>query len=104
VRDAKGRQNPRDVSEQDKPWFCYIARCGDGSLYVGIATDLEEREKEHNWGVGAEFTAERRPVKVVWSEQFANQSDAHAREVEIKGWSRRKKLDLVTGKRGARRR
>ena len=30
-------------------WFCYMVRCKDESLYVGIATDLAERVKEHNW-------------------------------------------------------
>ncbi|MGH9815983.1 MAG: GIY-YIG nuclease family protein [Candidatus Acidiferrales bacterium] len=87
-----------------KPWFCYLARCKDGSFYSGIATDLEEREKEHNCGVGAVFTAKRRPVKIVWSEEFGSQHEARRREVEIKGWSRRKKSDLITGRREPTRR
>jgi len=46
-------------------WFCYMVRCRDGSLYVGIATDVNERVKRHNWGVGPAFTAKRRPVSLV---------------------------------------
>jgi predicted GIY-YIG superfamily endonuclease len=51
-------------------WFCYMVRCSDGSFYVGVATDLEARLKEHNWGVGARFTAKRRPVELVWWQEF----------------------------------
>jgi putative endonuclease len=40
-----------------------MVRCSDASFYVGIATDVEERVKRHNWGVGPEFTAKRRPVE-----------------------------------------
>ena len=83
------------MSEKSQEWFCYMVRCRDGSLYVGIANELVEREKEHNWGVGATFTAKRRPVKLVWSEKRKSQSDARKREIEIKGWSRKKKLDLI---------
>ena len=72
-----------------------MVRCRDGSLYTGIATDLVEREKEHNWGVGAAFTAKRRPVKLVWYEERSSQGEAHRREVEVKGWSRKKKLKVI---------
>ena len=76
-------------------WFCYMVRCADRSLYVGVATDVGERIKEHNWGVGATFTAKRRPVSLVWQQRFENQRDARERERELKGWRRAKKLTLV---------
>ncbi len=72
-----------------------MVRCRDGSLYVGVATDLKERVKEHNWGVGAKFTARRRPVELVWYERLAGYGAARKREAEIKGWGREKKLKLV---------
>ena len=72
-----------------------MLRCSDGSLYVGIATDLEERVKELNWGVGAAHTEKRRPVMLVWNEEFPNRAAARKREVELKGWGRRKKLALI---------
>jgi len=80
----------------EKIWFCYMVRCRDGSLYVGIATDVLERVKRHNWGVGPEFTARRRPVELMWSERCGSSEAARRREKEIKGWSREKKLALTT--------
>ncbi len=78
-----------------QPWFCYMVRCRDGSLYVGIAADLDERVKEHNWGVAATFTAKRRPVTLIWFERCESQELARRREVAIKKWSRTKKLQLI---------
>ena len=83
------------VNEASKPWFCYVVRCREGSLYVGIAADLEERVREHNWGVGAAFTAKRRPVALVWFELFASHEEARKRVGAIKRWSRTKKLQLI---------
>jgi len=76
-------------------WFCYIVRCKDDSLYVGIATDVAERVKRHNWGVGPAYTAKRRPVKLIWSECCGGSNAARKREKEIKGWNRIKKLAMV---------
>ncbi len=76
-------------------WFCYMLRCSDDSLYIGIAVDVEERVKKHNWGVGPEYTAKRRPVVLIWSERCGTSENARRREKEIKGWNRRKKLALV---------
>jgi putative endonuclease len=76
-------------------WFCYMLECRDGSLYVGIATDVDERIKRHNWGVGPAFTAKRRPVELIWSERCGSAAIARPREKEIKGWSRERKLGLL---------
>ena len=82
-------------------WACYMVRCRDGSLYVGMTNDLEERIKEHNWGVKSEFTTKRRPVVLVWREKQTDRETARRREKEIKGWSRKKKLELIaSGNRG----
>jgi len=81
--------------ESHAPWFCYMLECSKGSLYVGITTDVPERVKRHNWGVGPEFTARRRPVKLIWSELCGSSDGARKREKEIKGWSRKKKLSLI---------
>jgi putative endonuclease len=81
--------------ELAEEWFCYMLECRDHSLYVGIATDLVERVKRHNWGVGPEFTARRRPVKLIWYEKHGSAETARSREKEIKGWGRAKKLALV---------
>jgi len=81
--------------ETGETWFCYMVRCSDGSLYVGIATDVAGRVKKHNWSVGPAFTRKHRPVALIWSECCGSCEAARAREKEIKGWSGSKKLTLV---------
>jgi putative endonuclease len=76
-------------------WFCYMLRCKDGSLYVGVAMDPMHRVKQHNWGVGAKFTAQRRPVELIW-EKLPDHKTARQREVQLKGWRREKKLSLLS--------
>jgi putative endonuclease len=78
--------------------FFYLARCRDGSLYSGWTTNLVAREKAHNSGKGAKYTAGRRPVKIVYSEKFAEKSAALKREAAVKKISRAEKLKLVDGK------
>lgn len=80
---------------EEASWFCYMVRCRDGSFYVGIATDVEERVKRHNWGIGPGYTAKRRPVELVWSERCGSSVAARELEKEIKSWSRVKKLKLM---------
>ena len=77
-----------------------MVRCVDGSFYVGIANDVEERIKRHNWGVGPGYTAKRRPVVLVWTQRYESSDAARRREKEIKGWSRTKKFELVKKWRG----
>ena len=90
------------MAETKAIWSCYMVRCSDGSLYVGIATDAEERVKRHNWGVGPGYTAKRRPVELVWSECCGSSEAARRREKEIKGWNRSKKFELVERRPGGK--
>ncbi len=76
-------------------WYCYMLRCRDGSFYIGITNDLEDRLQEHNRGKDSDYTSKRRPVHLVWSEPHPTKESARRREVEIKGWSRRKKEALI---------
>jgi predicted GIY-YIG superfamily endonuclease len=82
---------------QVEPWFCYMLRCRDGSLYVGMTNDVAGRVGKHNRGLGPEFTKRRRPVELIWSQEFLDRLAARERDVELKGWSRKKKLSLVAG-------
>ncbi len=84
------------MAEAETVWFCYMVCCSDGSLYVGIATDVEERVKRHNWGVGPNYTAKRRPVQLIWNQRCGSSDAARRREKEIKSWSRAKKLRLCS--------
>jgi putative endonuclease len=83
--------------EKPATWFCYMLRCKDGSLYVGVAMDPMHRVRQHNWGVGAKFTAKRRPVELIWWEKLPDLKAARQREVQLKAWRREKKLSLLTG-------
>lgn len=66
-------------------YYVYIVECVDTTLYTGIATELERRIDEHNTsGKGAKYTRARRPVKLVYSEEYSDRSTASKREYEIK--------------------
>ena len=76
--------------------FVYILECGDGSLYTGWTTDVEERVKMHNSGSGAKYTRSRLPVKLVYFEEVDGRSAALKREAAIKKLTREKKQLLIT--------
>ncbi len=76
-------------------YFVYILRCGDGSLYTGITTDLERRVAVHNSGKGAKYTRSRLPVTPVWWEKVPDKGAALRRELEIKALTRAEKLELI---------
>jgi putative endonuclease len=78
------------------PWV-YIVRCSDDSLYVGHTHNVHSRERTHNEGLGSRYTAERRPVKVVYSESHDLLDAAIARERQLKRWTRAKKETLIAG-------
>ena len=75
--------------------FVYILECGDGSLYTGWTTNVEERVKMHNSGSGAKYTRSRLPVKLVYFEEVDGRSAALKRETAIKKLSRDKKILLI---------
>lgn len=78
-------------------YFVYIVKCSDNTLYTGIATELERRIQEHNDSdKGAKYTRVRRPVSLVYSEEYPDRSSASKREYEIKKkMSRIEKLKLI---------
>jgi predicted GIY-YIG superfamily endonuclease len=78
------------------PWV-YIVRCSDKSLYVGHTDDLDSREKTHNDGRGSRYTAQRRPVQVVYFESHDSSESAIARERQLKRWTTSKKEALIAG-------
>ena len=76
-------------------WKLYILRCGDGSLYTGITTDVSKRLEVHSSGKGAKYTRGRGPLKLVYEEVCGDHSAALKRELEIKSLSREEKLKLI---------
>ncbi len=73
-------------------WFIYILLCTDGSYYTGATNNLEKRFLEHKSGKGGRYTRSHKPLKLIYSEQFKTKSEALKREIEIKGWSKQKKI------------
>ncbi|MBA3020104.1 GIY-YIG nuclease family protein [Propionicimonas sp.] len=80
--------------------WTYLLHCADDSYYVGSARDLDARMADHASGHGAEYTAKRLPVRLVWAEEFERVDDAWALERRIHGWSRAKKEALIDGRFG----
>lgn len=76
-------------------YYTYILECSDTTLYCGYTNDVEKRVKTHNDGKGAKYTKSRLPVRVVYTESFAEKSDALKREMQIKKLPRKKKLELI---------
>ena len=79
----------------DKQWFLYILRCGDGSLYTGITTDVEKRLEAHRSGKGAKYTRGRSPLELVYRESCGSHSDALKREHQVKMLTREEKQNLI---------
>jgi len=76
-------------------FWVYILKCSDGSYYTGHTDNLEKRIGEHTVGIIQGYTTTRRPVKLVFSDEFQTRYEALSRERQIKGWSRRKKEALI---------
>ena len=74
----------------------YILRCADNTLYTGITTDLLRRLSEHNhdskW---AKYTKARRPVSLVWSQEYPDRSSASSEEYRIKKLTKQQKEIMI---------
>lgn len=78
--------------------YTYIVRCRDKTLYTGWTTNLDKRIHDHNRGKGARYTRSRRPVELVYYEEYETKKEAMQREYAIKQLSRQKKLSLIREK------
>ena len=78
-------------------FWIYILRCGDGSYYTGHTDNLEKRLGEHQTGACAGHTARRQPVELAWSQPSATREEALAAELQVKGWTRKKKEAMMRG-------
>ena len=81
------------------PWFVYVARCADGTLYVGIARDVAARISQHDAGLGARYTRGRGPLTVLATRRCAGQGDALRLEMALKRLPREAKLSLTASRR-----
>lgn len=74
----------------------YILKCSDSTLYTGSTVNLVKRLREHNeLKSGAKYTRARRPVDVVYQEEYKTFAAVRAREAEIKRMTRKRKLILI---------
>ena len=79
-------------------YYLYLLMCADGTLYTGIALDVEKRLNEHNTSIlGARYTRSRRPVKLIYSKEVGDQATASREEYRVKQLSRQGKLALCEG-------
>lgn len=79
-------------------WQVYLVLCNDGTLYCGIARNVDSRLQEHNAGKGAKYTKPRRPVRLVWySDPVFSRSDATKLEIKIKKLTRAQKWAIIKG-------
>ena len=78
-------------------YYFYMLRYSDGSYYVGHTNDLDQRLAAHERGAIEGCTLSRRPVELVFSDQFSTRLEAFHRERQIKGWSWAKKEALIKG-------
>jgi len=76
-------------------WFVYILRCGDGSLYTGVTTDIDRRVAAHQRGTASKYTRARRPVRLACLEPVGGRAEALKREAAIKRLTRQAKLELI---------
>src|SRR5947209_1308337 len=80
---------------RDAHYHVYVMASRSRVLYVGVTNDLPRRVDEHKRGLTPGFTSRYRVSRLVYFEEFADIRDASAREKELKGWRRSRKLELV---------
>lgn len=85
----------RQEGRRENMNYTYIVRCRDGTLYTGWTNNLEKRMETHNSGKGARYTKSRRPVKLVYYEEFETKEEAMSREYAIKHMKKSKKEKLI---------
>ena len=83
------------MPQHQHPSWVYVLQCNDGSYYTGCTTNLEERVYQHQKGLYSGYTSKRRPIKLIWFEEFRDVHEAIDIERQIKGWSRKKKEALM---------
>ena len=91
---SRPQRNENNQAANQADWFVYLIRCGDGTLYCGIALDVEGRLKLHQEGKGAKYTRGRGPLALVYREACGTKAEALRRERGIKRMSRAAKLRL----------
>ncbi len=77
-------------------YYCYLVQCADGTFYTGSTNDVAKRVATHNAGKGAKYTRNRRPVKLLYQQEFDDKHAALSFEAKFKQHSRRQKEAFLT--------
>jgi len=80
-----------------KPWFLYMIECADGSIYTGIAVDVEARYQAHCQGMGARYTRSHPPARLLGYESHSDRSSAAKAEYRIKQLTAMEKRRYAAG-------
>lgn len=78
-------------------WFVYIIECKDGSFYTGMTWKPELRFDQRLSGLGGKYTAKHGVKQLVYLEEYETLDEARLREKQLQGWTREKKLKLISG-------
>lgn len=78
-------------------WVCIVTNRPNGTLYVGVTSDLPRRVWEHREGAADGFTKKSRLKRLVWAERHDDIRSAIQREKNVKHWPRAWKVDLILG-------
>jgi putative endonuclease len=97
LRGMKDTAGPPTESGSPAAWHLYILKCGDGSYYTGVTTDIVRRVREHREGKASRYTRTHQPVALVHREECGGRSQALSRECAVKSLSRAAKDTLVAG-------
>ncbi len=76
-------------------FYVYFLKCNDNSFYCGYTNDLNKRLMAHNKGIGSKYTKKRRPVTLIYSEEYLTRSEAMKREYALKQLNRKQKEELI---------
>lgn len=83
------------IKTDSAPYFVYIVRCCDGTLYTGCTHDVTKRIARHNKHQGAKYTRSRTPVVLVYSQGFPTWLFAAREEARIKRLTKKEKDELI---------
>ena len=83
------------MAVRSKILYVYIMASRSGTLYIGVTNDIARRTYEHKHGLLAGFTSKYKVHRLVYVEEFDPADQAIAREKQLKGWSRKRKIPLI---------
>lgn len=78
-----------------RDYFVYIVASPSWTIYIGVTNNLERRMYEHKQKLFPGFTKKYGADRLVFMEDFSSIHDAIAREKELKGWRRARKVELI---------